>query len=67
AGADELVWSVHLFDVYRGAGVADGRRSLAFAVRLQAVDRTLTDGEVAEVRTRLIAAVEAAHGASLRG
>jgi phenylalanyl-tRNA synthetase beta chain len=64
---DDLVWSVHLFDVYRGAPVVDGRRSLAFAVRLQAVDRTLTDAEVAEVRSRLIAAVEGAHGASLRG
>ena len=67
AAADPLVWSVRLFDVYRGAPVADGRRSLAFAVRLQSLDRTLTDGEVAEVRARLIAAVEAAHGATLRG
>jgi phenylalanyl-tRNA synthetase beta chain len=64
---DDLVWSVHLFDVYRGTPVAEGRRSLAFAVRLQAVDRTLTDAEVAEARTRLITAVETAHGASLRG
>lgn len=67
AGADELVWSVRLFDVYRGQGIAEGDRSLAFAVRLQAVDRTLTDAEVAEVRQRLIAAVESAHGATLRG
>lgn len=67
AGTDELVWSVQLFDVYRGQGIAEGARSLAFAVRLQAVDRTLTDAEVAEVRQRLIAAVESAHGATLRG
>ena len=66
AGGDELVWSVRLFDVYRGAPVADGRRSLAYGVRLQALDRTLTDAEVAEVRGRLIAAVESAHGAALR-
>lgn len=64
---DDLVWSVRLFDVYRGAPVADGTRSLAYAVRLQAVDRTLTDAEVAEVRARLIAAVETTHRASLRG
>lgn len=63
----ELVWSVRLFDVYRGVPVADGSRSLAFAIRLQAVDRTLTDTEVAEVRTGLINAVEQAHGATLRG
>lgn len=64
--AEALVWSVRLFDVYRGAPVPDGSRSLAFAVRLQAGDRTLTDSEVAEVRVRLIEAVELAHGATLR-
>jgi phenylalanyl-tRNA synthetase beta chain len=67
ADTDALVWSVQLFDVYRGAPVADGARSLAFAVRLQAVDHTLTDAEVAEVRTRLIEAAASAHNAVLRG
>lgn len=67
AGGDELVWSVRLFDVYRGAPVPAGSRSLAFTVRLQAGDRTLTDAEVAEVRGRLIGLVESAHGATLRG
>jgi phenylalanyl-tRNA synthetase beta chain len=67
AGADELVVDVALFDVYRGGQVAGGRRSLAFTIRLQALDRTLTDDEVAEARTRLITAVEAAHPAALRG
>ena len=41
-----------LFDVYRGAGVGDGRRSLAYRLRLQAPDRTLTDADVADVRAR---------------
>ena len=67
AAGDELVWSVELFDVYRGTGIADGARSLAFAVRLQSTERTLTDGEVAEVRARLIDAAASAHGAVLRG
>lgn len=66
ATTDDLVWSARLFDVYRGTGIDEGSRSLAFAVRLQSVDRTLTDAEVAEVRTTLIAAVESAHGATLR-
>ncbi|MDY7103440.1 MAG: phenylalanine--tRNA ligase subunit beta [Actinomycetota bacterium] len=65
AGGD-LVASVELFDVYRGAQLGADRRSLAFSVRLQAHDRTLTDAEVAEIRTALIAAVEAAHDATLR-
>ncbi len=66
AAGDGLVWSVRLFDVYRGPPVADGHRSLAFAVRLQATDRTLTDSEVAEVRSRLVTAVEQAHRTTLR-
>jgi phenylalanyl-tRNA synthetase beta chain len=66
SGADDLVWSVWLFDVYRGAPVAEGRRSLALGIRLQAADHTLTDAEVAGVRARLIAATEQAHGATLR-
>ena len=66
AAGDRLAW-VKLFDVYRGVGIAEGRRSLAFTLRLEALDHTLTDGEVAEVRRRCIAAVESAHSATLRG
>jgi phenylalanyl-tRNA synthetase beta chain len=67
ASGGELLWSVRLFDVYRGAGVADGRRSLAYTVRFQAPDRTLTEADVAQVRTTIITAVESALGATLRG
>ena len=67
AAGGELLWSVRLFDVYRGAGVADGRRSLAFALRFQAPDRTLTEADVAQARTTIIEAVESAVGATLRG
>ncbi|MGI8756029.1 MAG: phenylalanine--tRNA ligase subunit beta [Acidimicrobiales bacterium] len=66
ADGDDLVWSARLFDVYRGAPVAAGHRSLAFALRLQAPDRTLTDAEVGEVRSHLIAQVTSAHRARLR-
>jgi phenylalanyl-tRNA synthetase beta chain len=63
----ELLWSVELFDVYRGPGVADGRRGLAYRLRLQAPDRTLTDADVAAVRDATVAAAAQATGASLRG
>jgi phenylalanyl-tRNA synthetase beta chain len=66
AGGD-LLWSVRLFDVYRGQGVADGRRSLAYTLRLQAADRTLTDAEVADVRQQIIDAVQSQLPATLRG
>ena len=67
SSAGDLLWSVRLFDVYRGPGVADGSRSLAYRLRLQAADRTLTDAEVAEVRQQIIDAVQAQLPATLRG
>ena len=65
--AGDLLVDLGLFDVFRGEPVAEGRRSLAFAMRLQADDRTLTDAEVATVRQRCIDAVEGDLGATLRG
>jgi len=66
AGADPLVWSVRLFDVYRGSGIGEGTRSLAFTIRLQSAERTLTDADVASLRERLIDAVVSSFGATLR-
>jgi phenylalanyl-tRNA synthetase beta chain len=65
--AGELCESVHLFDVYRGPGVEPGRRSLAYRLRFCAADRTLTDAEVSDVRTRCVTAVEHSFPAALRG
>jgi phenylalanyl-tRNA synthetase beta chain len=67
AAAGDRLASLRLFDVYRGAGIAPGRRSLAYSLRLDAPDHTLTDDEVAEVRRRCIEAVEGAFPATLRG
>jgi phenylalanyl-tRNA synthetase beta chain len=54
-GAGNLLVGLELFDVYRGQAVAAGTRSLAYRLRLQAPDRTLTDADtaavVAQVRT----------------
>lgn len=66
AAGDNLA-AIRLFDVYRGLGIGEGRRSLAYALRLEATDHTLTDAEVAEIRRRSIAAVESTHAATLRG
>ncbi len=65
--AGDLLVDLSLFDVYRGDAVGEGRRSLAFALRLQASDRTLTDAEVAELRQRCIDAVQGSLPATLRG
>lgn len=63
----ELLVSLALFDVYRGERVAPGTRSLAYALRFQAGDRTLTDADIADARARCIAAVEKTLPAKLRG
>jgi phenylalanyl-tRNA synthetase beta chain len=64
--AGDLLAGLELFDVYRGPGIESGRRSLAYRLRLQASDRTLTDAEVAQVRTESITAVESTLDARLR-
>ncbi len=63
--ADPLVESVTFFDAFRGGALADGERSLAYAVRLSAPDRTLGDDEITSARARLIGAGELL-GARLR-
>nr|WP_090344446.1 phenylalanine--tRNA ligase subunit beta [Mycolicibacterium malmesburyense]CRL75966.1 phenylalanyl-tRNA synthetase subunit beta [Mycolicibacterium malmesburyense] len=57
AGAGPLLEDVRLFDVYTGPQIGEGRKSLAFALRFRAADRTLTEDEASAARE---AAVEAA-------
>ncbi len=66
AGAGPLLESVRLFDVYTGAQVGDGRKSLAFALRFRANDRTLTADEASDARAAAVAEAAARVGASLR-
>ncbi|HET9658661.1 MAG TPA: phenylalanine--tRNA ligase subunit beta, partial [Kineosporiaceae bacterium] len=66
-GAGQLLESLRLFDVYTGPQVGEGRKSLAFALRLRAPDRTLTAQETAAARDAAVAAATARTGAVLRG
>ncbi|MFW6774802.1 phenylalanine--tRNA ligase subunit beta [Nocardioides sp. CPCC 205120] len=66
-GAGELLESVRLFDVYTGAGVPEGKKSLAFALRFRAPDRTLAEGEAAAARDAAVAVATERTGAVLRG
>ncbi|MEY2400370.1 MAG: phenylalanyl-tRNA synthetase beta chain, partial [Ilumatobacteraceae bacterium] len=63
--AGALLVDVALFDVYRGAGLPADSRSLAYRLRLQALDRTLGDTELTELRNKVVAGV-AKLGATLR-
>jgi phenylalanyl-tRNA synthetase beta chain len=64
-GAGARLVSLELFDVYRGPNVEEGRRSLAYRLRLQAPDRSLTDADITEIR-RQVTAAAAKLGAELR-
>ncbi len=55
-----------IFDDYRGAGLPEGKRSLALELRLQSDERTLTDADVAKVRDALLGRLERELGATLR-
>jgi phenylalanyl-tRNA synthetase beta chain len=61
-GAGSMVVSVTLFDVFRGGSLETGTRSLAYRVRLQAPDRTLTEADISKRRAAIIAAVAKAGG-----
>lgn len=65
-GAGELLESIALFDVYTGPQVGAGKKSLAFALRFRAVDRTLTDAEAAAARDAAVAVAVARFGAVQR-
>lgn len=61
-----IVTELRLFDVYRGAQIGAGRKSLAYSLVYQASDRTLTDNEVAKIRKRILKALTQELEAELR-
>ena len=65
-GAGELLEHVTLVDDYRGPGVPDGSKSLTFALRFRAADRTLTQAEATEAKNAAVALATARVGAVLR-
>lgn len=65
-GAGELCESVRLFDVYTGEQIGAGRKSLAFALRFRAPDRTLTEAETGKARAAAVALAVERHGAEQR-
>jgi phenylalanyl-tRNA synthetase beta chain len=66
AGAGELLESIALFDVFTGAQVGEGRKSLTFSLRFRAADRTLTEDEATAARDAALARATSAVGAQIR-
>jgi phenylalanyl-tRNA synthetase beta chain len=62
----DIIASVNLFDLYRGESIPQGRQSMAFRIRYQAEDRTLTDEEVQEVHSSVVDALQKELGATMR-
>ncbi len=68
AGADKaLIADVAVFDIYRGAGVPDGKKSVAVTATIQPREKTLTDVEIESVANKIVADVGKKTGAALRG
>jgi phenylalanyl-tRNA synthetase beta chain len=65
-GAGELLESVRLFDVYTGEQLGEGKKSLAFALRFRAPDRTLTEAETSTARAAAVARAAELTGAVQR-
>ncbi|MFD2675406.1 phenylalanine--tRNA ligase subunit beta [Gulosibacter bifidus] len=66
AGAGELLEHIHLVDDYRGAGLDDDQKSLTFALRFRATDRTLTAAEATEAKEAGAAVAKDRFGAQIR-
>jgi phenylalanyl-tRNA synthetase beta chain len=65
-GADFTIEAVEVFDVYQGTGIADGKKSLAFALSFRSTVRTLTDDEVNAAFAKIQQAVVAAGDIAVR-
>ena len=62
-----LVRQVSIFDLYMGKQVPEGKKSIAFRILYQAIDRTLTDSDVNKVEQDILARLSRELGASVRG
>ncbi len=64
--AGKLLRNTRLFDIYRGVGVPEGKKSMAFSLELRADDRTLTDTDSEQVISKVLNALNSSLGATLR-
>ena len=66
AAAGKLLRNIRLFDIYRGTGVPEGKKSMAFSLELRADDRTLTDQDSENVISKVLTALKEKLDATLR-
>jgi phenylalanyl-tRNA synthetase beta chain len=66
SAAGKLLRNIRLFDIYRGIGIPEGKKSMAFSLELRADDRTLTDTDSEQVVSKILDALKSKIGAILR-
>ena len=66
ASGGKMLETIELFDIYRGAQLGVGRKSIAFSLSFRAPDRTLTDAEIAGAMEKILKSCEASFGAKIR-
>ena len=66
AAGGKLLRGIKLFDIYRGTGVPEGKKSVAFALELRADDRTLTDTDSENVVNKILTALKDKLNVTLR-
>ncbi|MHB1049817.1 MAG: phenylalanine--tRNA ligase subunit beta [Bacteroidota bacterium] len=61
-----LVTKVTLFDIFEGKSIGEGKKSVAFSLCVNSFEKTLTDSEIDGIVTKIVHAMSATHGATLR-
>jgi phenylalanyl-tRNA synthetase beta chain len=62
----KLIKSVNIFDIFTGKNIEEGKKSIAFSVKIQANDRTLTDAEIEDFSQKIISHLVSNYQAVLR-
>ena len=66
ANGEDLVESYKLFDVYKGAQIEEGHKSIAYSITYRSKDKTLTDEDVAKVHEKILSELSEKLNANLR-
>ena len=62
----ELLSDVSVFDIYEGESIGASKKSMAFHLTFQSLERTLQDSEIQDLKNRILANLKEKHGAELR-
>ena len=61
-----LITNINIFDVYEGENIEQGKKSIAFSIKLQSMEKTLDEKTIEETSQKIISAVQSHVGGTLR-